>query len=184
MDLALLALRLVAGGLLAAHGAQKLWGAFGGPGPEGTARLMESVGLRPGRPNALAAGWAELAGGGLLALGLLSPLAALLVVAVMTTAILGVHRKNGPWATQSGYEYNVVLMAVAFVVAADPGGWSLDAALGLGELHGSTWAITALALGLVGGFLAYVTGRAGTQAAAGSSGERFGRVGTQDRVER
>lgn len=159
MDLALLVLRLVVGLFFVGHGAQKLFGAFGGHGVQGTSQFFESIGMRPGKRNALAAGWAEFLGGALLAFGLLSPLAALLIIAVMTTAILTVHLKNGPWVTDSGFEYNLVLMAIAFVVAANPGDWSLDAAFGLGEIHGTAFALGALALGLIGGMLAVAAGR-------------------------
>ena len=79
----------------------------------------------------------------------------------MTTAILSVHAKNGPWVTESGYEYNLVLIATAFVIAANPGDWSLDAALGLGEIHGTAFALGALVLGVAGGTLALIAGRAG-----------------------
>ena len=191
MDIALLALRLVVGLFFVGHGAQKLWGSFGGHGPEGTGRFFESIGITPGRRNAVAAGWSEVLGGVLLAFGLLSPLAAILLISVMTVAILSVHLKNGPWATASGYEYNVVLMAVAFVVAANPGDWSLDAALGLGEIHGTSFALAALALGLVGGFLAFVTGRAGSGIGAPpvttaevAEDPRFQRDPAPDRVAR
>lgn len=159
MDLALLVLRLVVGLFFVGHGAQKLFGAFGGHGLSGTARFFESIGIRPGRRNALAAGWSELLGGALLALGLLSPLAALLLIGVMTTAILSVHLKSGPWVTDGGFEYNLVLIAIAFVIAANPGDWSLDAAFGLGEIHGTAFALGALALGVIGGALTLAAGR-------------------------
>lgn len=159
MDLALIALRLVVGLFFVGHGAQKLFGAFGGHGIQGTAQFFESIGIRPGTRNAQAAGWSELLGGALLALGLFTPLAALLIIAVMTTAILSVHAKNGPWVTDSGFEYNLVLIAIAFVVAANPGDWSLDAALGLGEIHGTAFAVAALVLGVLGGALALAAGR-------------------------
>lgn len=187
MDLALLVLRLVVGLFFVGHGAQKLSGTFGGHGVAGTAQFFESIGVRPGRRNALAAGWGELLGGALLALGFLSPLAALLLIAVMTTAILSVHIKNGPWVTDSGYEYNLVLMAVAFVVAANPGDWSLDAAFGLGEIHGTAFALGALALGVVGGVLALVSGRStatGAQPAptARTEDARFERTPSEKRA--
>lgn len=165
MDLALLVLRMVVGLFFAGHGAQKLWGTFGGHGPDGTGQFFESIGIKPGRSNALAAGWSELLGGALLVLGLFTPLAALLIISVMTTAILTVHGKNGPWATNGGYEYNLTLIAVAFAVAANPGGWSLDAGFGLGALHGTATAIGALVFGAAGGYLALVAG-SGDQAAA------------------
>lgn len=159
MDLALLVLRLVVGLFFVGHGAQKLFGAFGGHGLAGTAQFFESIGIRPGRRNAQAAGWSELVGGTLLALGLFTPLAALLIIAVMTTAILSVHAKNGPWVTDAGWEYNAVLVSIAFVVAANPGDWSLDAAFGLGEIHGTAFALGALILGALGGALALAAGR-------------------------
>ena len=166
MDLALLVLRLVVGLFFVGHGAQKLWGAFGGHGIAGTSQFFESIGIRPGKRNALAAGWSEFLGGALLALGLFTPLAALLIISVMTTAILAVHAKNGPWVTDSGFEYNLVLVAIAFVVAANPGDWSLDAAFGLGEIHGTAFALGALALGVIGGTLALVAGRSDKTGAA------------------
>lgn len=159
MDLALLALRLVVGLFFVGHGAQKLFGAFGGQGLSGTTRFFESIGIRPARRNAVAAGGAELVGGVLLALGLLVPLGALLVISVMTTAILAVHAKNGPWISDSGYEYNLVIIAVAFAIAAGPGGWSLDAQVGLESLHGTGAALIVLVLGVAAGVLTLVAGR-------------------------
>jgi putative oxidoreductase len=151
MELGLLILRVIVGALLVGHGTQKLFGWFGGHGVQGTAGFFESIGLRPGRVHALAAGLAETGGGLLLALGLLTPLAALLLTAVMTAAILTVHLRNGVWATGGGYEYNLVLIAVVFAIAAvGAGDWSLDAALDL-DVAGAGWALGALGLGLLGG---------------------------------
>src|SRR5215212_2000302 len=110
MDLALLVLRLVVGLAFAAHGAQKLFGAFGGHGLEGTAGFFEQIGLRPGKLNAVAAGPAELFGGILIALGLVMPFAAAALIAVMVAAVATVHFKNGVWVTEQGYEYNLVLV--------------------------------------------------------------------------
>lgn len=187
MDLALLVLRLVVGLLFAGHGAQKLFGAFGGHGVAGTAQFFEAIGMRPGRRNAVAAGWAELLGGALLALGLLTPLGGLLIISVMTTAVLTVHRGKGPWVTDGGWEYNVVLAAAAFVFAANPGDWSLDAALGLGEIHGTAFALGALALGVLGGVLALLAGRSKAAGAeptrtARSDDARFDRTPSEKRA--
>src|SRR4051794_16386330 len=102
MDLGLLALHGVVGLLLIGHGAQKLFGVFGGHGVEGTAGFFESLGLRPGRLHALAGGGAEVLGGALLALGLLVPVGALLVIAVMTTAARSAHKGKGVWAQNGG----------------------------------------------------------------------------------
>lgn len=159
MDLALLALRLVAGLLFVGHGAQKLFGAFGGAGIEGTTATFAKLRLRPARAHAVAAGCAELGGGLLLALGLLTPLASAALIAVMTTAVITVHARNGVWNTEQGFEYNLVLAAVAFTVAAaDSGAWSLDSALDL-DLGGTGWALIALGAGLLGGIGAVLGGR-------------------------
>ncbi|MCW2900586.1 MAG: DoxX [Streptosporangiaceae bacterium] len=159
MELALLVLRLVVGLTFAAHGAQKLFGAFGGPGIAGTAGFFEQVGLRPGRLHAWVAGAAEFLGGLLLALGLLTPFAAAVLIGVMTAAVLTVHLPNGFFNGQSGYEFNLVLVAAAFAIAGiGAGGWSLDAALGL-DLAGTGWALAALVAGLLGGLGAVLSGR-------------------------
>ncbi len=132
LDLGLLILRTVVGLLFVGHGAQKLFGWFGGAGLTGTAAWMEQLGLRPGRLWALAAGLAEFVGGALLALGLLAPVAAVLIVAVMATAIALVHARNGLWVQNGGYEYPLVNSAVAVAVAlAGPGRYALEPALGL-----------------------------------------------------
>src|SRR5438105_15825797 len=106
MEIALLVLRLVVGLAFAAHGAQKLFGIFGGHGLSGTAGFFEAIGLRPGRLHAWAAGNAEFFGGLLIALGLLTPLAAAALIAVMTAAVLSVHVRNGFFVTNNGFEYN------------------------------------------------------------------------------
>src|SRR4051794_16072349 len=166
MDLALFVLRLVVGCYFAGHGAQKLWGTFGGHGPAGTGQFFESLGIKPGLLHARVAGSSEFLGGVLLVLGFLTPVAAVLIISVMTVAVLTIHGKNGPWVTDQGYEYNAVLVAVAFALAASPGSWSLDSAFGLGAIHGTGAAIIALALGLWGGYLALVVGRSGRLAGA------------------
>jgi putative oxidoreductase len=151
MEVGLLVLRVVVGALLAGHGAQKLFGWFGGAGPDGTGGMFESLGLRPGRAMALAAGLAELTGGMLFALGLLTPLAGALLIAVMLCAIATVHWPNGVWNTQNGFEYPLVLAAVAFAVTAvGAGDLSLDHAFGL-DVAGLDWALAAAAAGIVGG---------------------------------
>ena len=151
MELGLLVLRVVVGALFVGHGAQKLLGLFGGHGVAGTAGFFDSIGLRPGRVHAIAAGGAETAGGLLLALGLLTPLAAVLITAVMTAAIITLHLRNGVWATENGFEYPLVLIAAAFAVTAiGAGDWSLDGVLDL-DVAGAGWALGALALGLLGG---------------------------------
>lgn len=159
MSLGMLVLRVIVGALFVGHGAQKLFGAFGGSGLDATAEFFEKTGLRPGRLHAWAAGCAEFGGGALLALGLLVPIAAAALIGVMTAAIISVHARNGIWATERGYEYNLVIVAAVFAVTAvGSGSWSLDGALNL-EVAGAGWALGALALGLLGGIGAVLSGR-------------------------
>jgi putative oxidoreductase len=156
MKIGRLLLRLTVGGFFFGHGTQKLIGWFGGHGIEPTAQMFESLGMRPGRRNAIAAGAAEAAGGAGLALGLATPLAAAAVTSVMLTAINRVHLKNGPWATNGGYEYNVVLIAAALAITeVGPGELSLDHALG-NERTGSGWALAAAAMGAAGAIGAHL----------------------------
>ena len=161
MELGLLVLRIVVGLLFMGHGAQKLFGLFGGHGLQGTAGFFEQgLGLRPGKVHAAGAGAAELFGGLLLVLGLFTPFAAAALIATMAVAIATVHWSKGVWSTEGGYEYNAVLMAVAFAVTATgPGNWSLDHALSI-DLNGTGWALAALAAGIVGGFAMLTAGRA------------------------
>jgi putative oxidoreductase len=159
MNLGLFVLRLVVGLLFAGHGAQKLFGSFGGHGLEGTAGFFEAIGLKPGHIHASAAGVLEFAGGILLALGFLTPLASAMLIAVMTAAVIIVHGPKGIWSTNGGYEYNLVLAAVAFALAAaGVGAWSIDHALSL-SVNGVLWAVGALILGVIGGFAAVAGGR-------------------------
>jgi len=126
--LGLLVVRLVVGLLFVGHGAQKLFGWFGGYGPKGTGGWLESIGVKPGVAMAIVAGLMELVGGVLFAAGLLTPLAAALIVMTMLVAIVKVHGQNGLWATANGYEYNLVLAAIAIGIALTGAGqFSIDA---------------------------------------------------------
>ncbi len=146
--------RVVMGGLFVGHGTQKLFGWFEGPGVDGTAQGFESMGLRPARRHAITAGLAETAGGAMLVLGLLTPLAASMLSGVMMTAIRKVHLKNGLWNTNGGYEYNLVLMASLMALTdAGPGSPSLDSALGI-RAKGARWAVAELVAGAAGSQLA------------------------------
>jgi len=159
MEIGLVLLRSVVGLTLAAHGAQKLFGWFGGYGLDGTGGFMETLGFRPGRRHAFMAGLVEAAGGLLLAVGLLTPFAAASIVAVMLVAVVTVHLKGGFFSTSGGYEYNLVLAVAALAIAfTGPGAWSLDAVLGL-QLSGAAWGAGALVAGLVGGAI-QLAGRA------------------------
>jgi putative oxidoreductase len=161
MKFGLTLVRTLLGGLMIGHGTQKLFGWFGGHGPEGTGQYFESLGLRPGRRNALAAGAAEAGGGALIALGLLTPLGGAAVTGAMATAIATVHGPRGPWVTEGGWEYNAVIIAAAAAVTdAGPGPLSLDAARGR-ERWGTGWALAQLVAGLGGATAAIALGRAG-----------------------
>lgn len=164
MDIGLLVLRGALGLTLAAHGAQKLFGWFGGPGLTGMGQWLESVGIAPGRRYAALAGVGEAGGGLLLALGLLTPAAAAAVLAVMLVAVATVHWKAGFFAGKGGYEYNLVLALGALSVAfTGPGALSLDGLLGL-PLGGARLGAAALAVGLAGGLLPLLGRRRGAPA--------------------
>ena len=112
--------------------------------------MFESLGMRPGRRNAIAAGTAEAVGGAALAAGLATPLAAGAITSVMLTAINRVHLKNGPWVANGGYEYNAVLIAAALALTeVGPGELSLDHAMG-NERSGPGWTLAAAAIGVAG----------------------------------
>jgi putative oxidoreductase len=148
--MARLILRALVGLLFMGHGLQKLRGWFGGYGIEGTGQFFESLGLRPGRKHATAAGAAETAGGALLTLGLLTPVSAAALIGVMATAVKTVHLEKGPWVSDGGWEYNAVIAAsLVALTEAGPGRLSLDHKLGT-ELSGPFWAFAALAAGLGG----------------------------------
>lgn len=153
MDIAKLALRGTIGSLFVGHGTQKLFGWFGGHGIEGTGGFFESLGLRPGKRHAMAAGAAEAGGGALLVLGAATPLAAAAVTGAMVTAIRKVHAPQGPWVSENGWEYNAVLIAaLAALVETGPGSPSVDRAL-FPSWHGKGWAVAAVAAGTAGSFL-------------------------------
>lgn len=154
-DLGLLLLRLGTGGVLAAHGAQKLFGWFGGHGLEGTGKFMESVGYSPGKASATAAGLAETGGGALLALGLATPAAGAAAAGAMTGAA-AVHKPNGFFAQEGGYEYAASLaLAATGLAITGPGRLSLDHALG--HLVNRGWMVPT-ALGVTAAATAVVVG--------------------------
>jgi putative oxidoreductase len=150
MDAGLLLARMVLGLLMAAHGAQKLFGWFGGYGLAGTGGFFESLGFRPGKLFAAAAGATEIAGGLLLALGLLGPLGPALIISVMIVAIVTVHWAHGVFSQNNGIElpllYSVTAAAIALI---GHGAYSVDALLQL--TWGTDVVLAALALGVLGG---------------------------------
>src|SRR5712691_1015951 len=111
MSYGLLTLRVVVGGTMFAHGAQKLFGWFGGHGPRGTAGFFGQLGFRAPLLMALLAGLAELGGGLLFALGFLTPLASLAIAVVMLNAIFSVHWSKGFWNTNGGFEFPLGVLA-------------------------------------------------------------------------
>ena len=165
MQFGLALLRAVVGGLFMGHGLQKLKGWFGGSGLETTGQFFEgSLNLRPGKAHAAAAGAAEAGGGALIAAGLATPFGASVLSATMITAIRKVHAPRGPWVSDGGYEYNLVLLAIVFAISdAGPGKLSLDAALGR-ERRGLHWAIAQLAAGAIGSTVAIALGERGAPA--------------------
>jgi putative oxidoreductase len=154
VDLALLILRLTLGSLLAGHGAQKLFGWFGGYGLEGTAGWLESMGLRPGRPWAYVASLSEFGGGTLMLLGLLNPLGPLGAIGSMGMATATIHWGKPIWVTSGGAELPVTNMAIATaLMLAGPGKYSLDYVLGTRLqrwviLPGLAVAVTGIAVGV------------------------------------
>lgn len=132
VDLGILLLRVLLGTAIAAHGAQKVFGWFGGYGLNGTGGFFESLGFRPGVLFAAAAGLSELAGGVLLVLGLLTPLGAAAVLGTMLVAIFSVHLANGFFASSNGIEMPFLYGAAALALLLTGGGtYSFDAVLRL-----------------------------------------------------
>jgi putative oxidoreductase len=153
MTLGTTLVRGVVGPLFVGHGTQKLFGWFGGHGIEGTGGYFESLGLRPGRRHATAAGVAETLGGALLTLGAATPVAASLISGTMVTAIRKAHVANGPWVTNGGYEYNLVIIAAMTLLAERGAGpVSVDAAVAP-NWRGTTWATLSLGAALAGSFV-------------------------------
>ena len=149
----LLVARLILGGLMAAHGAQKLLGWFGGHGLAGTGGFLESLGFRPGRLFATVAASIEVVSGLLVVLGLLGPVGPALIVSVMIVAAVSVHLKNGVFASANGIELPLLYAAGAITLAlTGPGLFSLDALFGMQAMWTPVLAGVALIIGIVGGF--------------------------------
>jgi putative oxidoreductase len=153
---ALFVLRAVVGTLLAGHGAQKLFGWSGGGGPEGTAKVMRMLGLRPEEQWAFLAGASEFVGGALTLIGLLNPVGPILGLGAMATATLTAHKDKPIWATKGGAELPITNMAVLVaLLLAGPGALSLDAIFGTRV----PWWFSTLALAGAGAGVAMATAR-------------------------
>ena len=153
-NLGLLLVRLIFGLLMAGHGAQKLFGWFGGHGLTGTGGFFESLGFRPGRRFAFTAALSEFVGGLLFALGFLGPVGPALILAVMLVASISVHLRNGVFAATNGVEVPLMYATVAVGIALIGFGiYSLDAALGLAEFWSPGLIGLALVAGVIGGIL-------------------------------
>jgi putative oxidoreductase len=159
MELGLFIIHVTVGLLLAGHGAQKLFGWFQGHGLQGTGGFMETLGMRPGRQMAFAAGASEFFGGVLLALGFVTPLAAAVIGATMLVAARTAHAGKGPWATNGGWElpltYAIVAVGLAFNGA---GQWSIDNAIGW-NVAGFWWGLGATVVAIAGALGAIEVGR-------------------------
>jgi len=157
LDLALLILRLVLGLLFVGHGAQKLFGWFGGGGLKGTSGWLGSMGMRPAWFWALMAALSEFGGGLLLALGLLTPLGSLGIIAAMVVAIVKAHLPKGLWNTKGGYEFPLINLTVAFALGlVGPGAYSVDRVIGFALPEPAAF-VVGLVLILIGVFAEELT---------------------------
>jgi putative oxidoreductase len=161
MSYGILLLRVVLGSIMAAHGAQKLLGWFGGGGPRGTAGGFSQLRFRAPLLMALAAGVAELGGGLLIAAGLLTPLAALAIAVVMLNAIGTVHWRNGFFNSAGGYEFNLLVLAAAVAITATGAArFSLDSLIGWADnISGLWWGVGVLALSALVSAITLTLGR-------------------------
>src|ERR1043165_5502651 len=148
----LLIARLVLGLLMAGHGAQKLFGWFGGHGLAGVSGFMEQLGFRPGRPFALAAALSEVVSGLLVALGFLGPIGPAIMISVMIVAAVTVHWRNGVFVTNNGIEVPLLYAAGAAALGlTGPGSFSPDALRGISARSAPAVTWTILLLGVIGG---------------------------------
>jgi putative oxidoreductase len=160
MGFSLLVVRSVVGALMIGHGTQKLYGWLGGGGPEGTAKFFSMLGYPKPKQKAMIAGAAEALSGALFILGLATPLAAAMLIGVMLNAMYSAHAGKGPWITNGGWEYTLVLSTISFMLAwMGPGAYSMDRVIGWYP-DGAFAGLSALALGILTGIVILSTRRA------------------------
>ena len=153
-SIGILIVRLVIGLIMAAHGAQKLLGWFGGYGLRGTGEFFVQLGFQPGPAFAAAASISEIVSGLLVALGFLGPIGPALMLSVMLVAAVTVHLEHGLFATNKGIELPLLYGAGAFGLALTGyGEYSLDALLGFAGRWSTSFTWIILALGVAGGFV-------------------------------
>src|SRR4051812_22521392 len=163
-------IRLLVGGLLFAHGTQKLFGWYGGYGLEGTSGFFHSLGFRPGRRFAAIAGLSEAGGGALLILGLLTPLGAAMIIGTMIAAAVSVHAPHGVWSTNGGYELPLINGAIATGLAfTGAGNWSIDHAAGIPWSSGPGPGLSAIVLAVIAFGLTNVSRRRVLEAEPGAA---------------
>ncbi|MFI9510347.1 DoxX family protein [Nocardia sp. NPDC052566] len=161
MEVGLLIVRVIVGLVMAYHGTEKLFGWWGADGLDGATRFFTSQGYRPPRLMAAVAGGTETAGGVLLALGLATPLAALMLIGAFVNILL-LHLPNGLSRRNNGFEYELVLLAATCCVAfAGPGAWSADAMLDA-PWDGMSRGAVVLGVGVLAGLAVSGSRRRGT----------------------
>jgi putative oxidoreductase len=161
MSYGLLLLRLAIGSIMAAHGAQKLFGWWGGPGVNGTVGMTKSLAFRAPVLMGLRLAFAELGGGLALATGLLTPLGALAVTVVMLNAVYLVHWPKGFFNTNGGYEFNLLVASTAVALAMiGPGRFAIDRAIGWDDnISGLWWGVGILGAAIAVAFTTLTIGR-------------------------
>ena len=165
IDLAFALARAIVGVVIAAHGAQKLFGVWGGPGLAGWTAGMARMGMRPAALWAVLTALAEFAGGIALGLGFLLPITAAIVTMQIGTALAKIHWPKGFWSNAGGIEFTLVLVAVALISGiSDPGAWSLDRVLGIPALGAGTYLVV-----LVLSWLVYIAGSRSARPQAATS---------------
>jgi putative oxidoreductase len=157
----LLLLRLAVGGIMAAHGAQKLFGWWGGPGLRGTIGMCDNLAYRMPFLMGCGLAFAEFGGGLSLAAGFLTPLGALAVTIVMINAVYLVHSPKGFFNGNGGYEFNLLVASAAVALAAiGPGRFSLDHAIGWDDNFSGVWRGVGVAgIAILVAFLTLTVGR-------------------------